>query len=352
MPEKHCPHCHQLPLTITEYQNQEIDLCQQCGGLWFETGELEASYEHHGMEHDLMAEIGPFCHTTNHACPDCHKPLDRHQFVEQVDAHIDICHSCHGAWVDKDQIELIQHTPRIKQAMQAFNQSTSIASYLFQFLTRLPVEYNIQPRQPAYLTYGLISFNCLVFFVVAYSDVIPSQWIDWLVFSPEHFLQRPWTIVSYQFLHADLLHLLGNMYFLYIIGDNLEDTLGKAKYLALYLLFGCAAGLSFYFAHLGEAIPMVGASGAIAGFFGAYILLFKKAKLTFMFLVYQARLPAWVYFLIWFAMNCYGLFHQDTSVAWTAHIGGFIAGLLVTTLLYKRVMKLNPSIEYINNHQI
>lgn len=352
MSEKHCPHCHKHPLTITDYQSQEIDLCQKCGGLWFETGELNASYEEDGLCHDLMADIGPFCHSTEQPCPDCNKPLNRHQIIDNVNVHIDVCQDCHGAWVDKDQLELIAHTPRIKQAMEAFNKSTSIASYVFQFLTRLPVEYNIQPRKPAYLTYGLISLNCLIFFLMAYTNWIPASWVEHLVFNPEHFPKCLWTLISYQFLHGDLLHLLGNMYFLYIIGDNLEDTLGKIKYLGLYLLFGCAAGLTFYFAHLGEAIPMVGASGAIAGFFGAYILLFRKAKLTFMFLVYQARLPAWVYFVIWFAMNCYGLLSQEAGVAWTAHLGGFMAGLLVGKLMYQRIMEKNPVIAYINHNEM
>jgi membrane associated rhomboid family serine protease len=139
------------------------------------------------------------------------------------------------------------------------------------------------------------------------------------------------------FLHGGWLHLLGNMWFLYIFGDNVEDRVGHGRYIIFYILCGVCAGLSQTLLFRGSNIPMVGASGAIAGVLGGYFLLFPHARILtlvpiFIFLQLM-EIPAVVFLVIWFFFQ----FLQGTiisagtggGVAWWAHIGGFIGGMIL-----------------------
>jgi membrane associated rhomboid family serine protease len=138
------------------------------------------------------------------------------------------------------------------------------------------------------------------------------------------------------FLHGGWWHLIGNMWFLWIFGDNVEDTLGSVRFLLFYLLCGLAAGAAQYLAQPASALPTVGASGAIAGVLGAYALLFPGAKILtlvpIIFVLQVIEVPAVVMLGIWFLMQILNgsvatLGTATGGVAWWAHIGGFLAGL-------------------------
>ncbi|MBI1806582.1 MAG: rhomboid family intramembrane serine protease [Ignavibacteria bacterium] len=151
------------------------------------------------------------------------------------------------------------------------------------------------------------------------------------------------------FLHGGWLHLLGNMLFLYVFGDNVEDRFGHAKYLVFYLLAGIAAALTQAFINTRSEVPMVGASGAIAGILGAYILMFPTAKVSTLipiFFFFQiVELPAFLFLGIWFLMQIFsgvmtlGIGGDAGGVAWWAHIGGFAIGVVMVPLLKKRRWK-------------
>jgi len=143
-------------------------------------------------------------------------------------------------------------------------------------------------------------------------------------------------VFSAMFLHAGIMHLAGNMLFLWIFGDNIEDILGKIRFVMFYLLCGLIAALCHVFMDTGSEIPMVGASGAISGILGAYLVLFPKAKVkTLVFLgilITIIRLPAVVLLAFWLGIQIYSnmaMGSQGGSVAWVAHIGGFIAGIVL-----------------------
>jgi membrane associated rhomboid family serine protease len=143
------------------------------------------------------------------------------------------------------------------------------------------------------------------------------------------------------FLHGGWLHLGSNMLYLWIFGDNIEDRLGHGKYLAFYLLCGVAAALGHAFASAGSQLPAVGASGAIAGVLGAYLVLFPSARvMTFIplgFFLAMRELPAMIVLGFWIVLQIFSgvaslgaVTMQDTGgVAWFAHIGGFVAGLIL-----------------------
>ncbi|MBE0412955.1 rhomboid family intramembrane serine protease [Yoonia sp.] len=150
-------------------------------------------------------------------------------------------------------------------------------------------------------------------------------------------------LVTSIFLHGGFMHLGGNMLFLWIFGDNLEDEMGHIPFLTFYLACGIGASLLQLASAPMSPVPTVGASGAIAGVMGGYLLLFPKAKVDILiiFIVFFRilPLPAWIMLAIWFALQLFGGLHIDTSaggIAYWAHAGGFIIGFLATLPLWAR----------------
>ncbi len=189
------------------------------------------------------------------------------------------------------------------------------------------------------VTYILIALNILFFLAeLSGGEEFIKQW----AFIPKRFSDNPIgdipTIFSAMFMHAGVMHLGGNMLYLWIFGDNVEDHLGKVKYLLLYILSGLAATFSQYMFFPASNIPNVGASGAIAGVLGAYILFFPGQKVKVLVGQSIVAMPALVVIGFWIAlqlMSGAGSLYstQDTGgVAYMAHIGGFISGLAVAFL--------------------
>ena len=208
-----------------------------------------------------------------------------------------------------------------------------------------------------FVNYGLIIANVAVFLfetslgrtglneLIAALGLIPARVIadiahhraDVVTFLP---------IVSSMFLHGGWLHLLGNMLFLWIFGDNVEDQFGHFRYLVFYFLAGVGAASLQVYMNPASAMPMVGASGAIAGVLGAYILMFPTAKVVTLvpiFFFFQILdLPAYLFLGLWFLMQAVsGLFSLRIAadaggVAWWAHVGGFATGAVLVVLLRRR----------------
>jgi membrane associated rhomboid family serine protease len=146
------------------------------------------------------------------------------------------------------------------------------------------------------------------------------------------------SIFTAMFLHGGLLHLIGNMLYLWIFGNNIEDAMGHGRFLVFYLLSGVAAAMTMAFMDPSGVQPMVGASGAISGALGAYMLLFPRAKVTvlvpLLLILYPFRVNAVWVVGVWFAMQLLALTGPDTSgIAWWAHVGGFAAGIALTPFL-------------------
>ena len=151
--------------------------------------------------------------------------------------------------------------------------------------------------------------------------------------------QQVFSLVSFMFLHGGFWHILGNMWSLYIFGDNVEDRLGPIRYAIFYLLCGIASGLSHMVLNWHSNLPTIGASGAIAGVMGAYILLYPQSKILTLipifFIPYFINIPAFVFLGIWFVLqfiNAAGSRGLGGGIAWWAHIGGFLFGMLFLKL--------------------
>ena len=152
-------------------------------------------------------------------------------------------------------------------------------------------------------------------------------------------------VFTSMFLHGSWMHLLGNMWFLWLFGNNVEDSMTRPRYVAFYLLAGIGAALAQVFADPMSEIPIVGASGAISGVMGAYLVLFPKVRVYTMvplgFFLQQMALPAWVMLLYWMALQFFGgitsiAAEQGGGVAFWAHIGGFVAGVVLVKIFENR----------------
>jgi membrane associated rhomboid family serine protease len=155
------------------------------------------------------------------------------------------------------------------------------------------------------------------------------------------------TLVTSMFLHGGWLHLTGNMLFLWIFGNNIEDVLGHLRFLLFYLCCGVVAALAQAFSSYGAHVPMVGASGAIAGVLGAYLLLYPKANVyVFIWIVIFFRIvtiPAWILLGLWFAMQLVSGLDRapgTPGVAFWAHVGGFVSGAILITFFRPRGLAL------------
>ena len=190
------------------------------------------------------------------------------------------------------------------------------------------------------------SFGGINSFLIGYFGFKPVSLIDSSgieTFSP--FL----TIFTSMFMHGGWIHFLGNMLYLWIFADNVEDALGHKKFLIFYLFSGVFASLSQFVFDINSQIPMIGASGAIAGVLGAYFYLFPKAKVLVLIpfiIFFTIRVPANILLLFWFFYQFININDEQSNIAWIAHIGGFVFGLIyvITTREKKFESKKGKSV--------
>jgi membrane associated rhomboid family serine protease len=218
----------------------------------------------------------------------------------------------------------------------------------------LPLRDDAPRSTTPYVTYFLIALNVLIFLYQwslpprpearfeASFGFIPYRVDAWLAGATPAVAAFLPAFTS-MFLHAGWLHLIGNMWFLFIFGDNVEDRLGHFRYLISYLVCGLAASFTHYAFNMHSRIPTVGASGAIAGVLGAYFLLFPTARVLTWVFVFVVQLPAWLVLGWWFVLQFLSgaatsitYSGQANPVAVWAHVGGFICGMLLVKILPAR----------------
>jgi len=212
----------------------------------------------------------------------------------------------------------------------------------------LPLRDFIPTRRFPVLTVGIIVINIIVFvyeLLAEASGTLEQTFYTMGVvpFDVTHDfgLAVAFSFLTSMFLHGGFMHIIGNMLYLWIFGNNVEDSMGRGRFLVFYLITGIIASAAQVFASPNSRLPSIGASGAIAGVLGAYIVLFPRARVqTLLFLGYFARmanLPALLVLGFWFVLQLFsGLMSfgmtQTGGVAWFAHIGGFVAGLVLVRL--------------------
>ncbi|HJT88089.1 MAG TPA: rhomboid family intramembrane serine protease [Bryobacteraceae bacterium] len=210
--------------------------------------------------------------------------------------------------------------------------------------------FPIRDTQPSYskpaVTIVIIVINILIFlFEFSLDPYSQNAFIGQYGLIPDRFHFS--NVLTSMFLHGGWLHVLGNMWFLWIFGDNIEDILGHGKYLAFYLLCGIAAAFTQVLMNPYSRVPMIGASGAIAGVMGAYMIKFPRSRiytlLFILFFITTVDVPAWIMLIYWFGIQFLSGFESLGSAqmaqggtAFFAHVGGFIAGIILVNLMRPR----------------
>ncbi len=225
----------------------------------------------------------------------------------------------------------------------------------------LPVyDYNqLRFIKRPYVTWALLASNILIYFL--FQSGLVLNWDDVLNktfgFMPASILanarmqadvpaliaQVPGIkLFTYMFLHGDLAHLFGNMIFLWVFGDNVEDAMGRFRYFLFYIACGVAAGLAHFLSASTSQVPLIGASGAISGLLAAYLILFPRAKVWVLFFTrIPIKLRAYWVLLIYLVFNIFMAYARDMdNVAWWAHIGGFAAGIVLVVMMRRPEVRL------------
>jgi len=197
----------------------------------------------------------------------------------------------------------------------------NIVVYIYQFMLGPDASVDF------YVNYGAIP--AVLVFDLRALPALPVSWI---------------TLVTSMFMHGGLLHLAGNMLYLWIFGNNIEDHLGHVRFILFYLLSGIVAAITHAAIFSDSLVPMVGASGAISGVLGAYAITYPKARVVVMIwlliIIKFVRIPAFIVLGLWFLFQLSGGFGsfsgEDQGIAWFAHIGGFAAGIGLILLMRRR----------------
>ncbi|HEY8462587.1 MAG TPA: rhomboid family intramembrane serine protease [Bacillota bacterium] len=216
----------------------------------------------------------------------------------------------------------------------------------------IPLRDTIPSRRLPVMTILLIGINIYIFYLQ--SGLTPEEYhrfINNFALFPLEFANPglenrliPTALVTYMFLHESLFHLISNLWALWLFGDNVEDRMGAWRFLGFYLLAGLVSGLFHIYFNPGSAAPTIGASGAIAGVMGAYIMMYPTAKIVTLvpifFIPWFINIPAVIYLAFWFLSQVYAALGSRgesfaSGVAWWAHVGGFLTGLLSNRLFTK-----------------
>jgi membrane associated rhomboid family serine protease len=221
-------------------------------------------------------------------------------------------------------------------------------------------DHNPRARFPA-TTALIVAANVLIFVLtwlagpyaqhaIALSGgAIPWEIIHNVDVYPKDLVPLPGTIWTSMFLHGGWMHLIGNMWFLWLFGDNVEDALGPVRYVLFYITVGTVGALAQIFAMPSSTVPMIGASGAVAGALGGYLMLYPRARIETLVMIPLlwpvVDVPAWVFLALWFVGQF--LLPAGSGIAWMAHVGGFLAGLGLVRLLARRSPPQPVEVEYI-----
>lgn len=212
----------------------------------------------------------------------------------------------------------------------------------FQYMTAALIIANVV----LFLTTDAFESEATFAMIAAGYGLVPAELTSGVMLPGYHPVPEPLTLITYMFLHAGWLHLISNMLFLWVFADNVEDAFGPWGFLVFYLICGIAGALIHTLLHTSSHAPLIGASAAVSGVLGSYVVLFPKARVWILLLMrIPLRISALWVLLGWFAFQVISLFiagEDDTDVAWWAHIGGFLVGAGLTYALRSRLLIPTP----------
>jgi membrane associated rhomboid family serine protease/Zn-finger nucleic acid-binding protein len=377
-----CPNCQlqSKEIELTQKivsENLVIDYCPQCNGVWLGQAELSQFVKRieeyiNGLELKEILNRKPQQVTSQSLtkdCPVCSAPLKTFNYAYDSNIFLDRCPSCNGIWADSGEIISIAKYIKGHPFLDAYGKS--LAEYVqgqrelteITEVTKTPLltrrlgysffSFNLFPIPLSdtapltiipYATLSLIGLNIIVFILMLTTSNIEYFYETYGLHSPIN----PLAIFSHQFLHAGWEHIIGNMFFLYLFGDNMEEALGHLKFLIFYLIVGALSGTTDILISGHPEIPRVGASGAISAIMGGYYLLFPKSKVKVFMWGTTFHIYAQFYFAFWIGyqilMAMLFSVTYASGIAWFAHISGFFGGMIIAYLLRKHQM-INTNLE-------
>ncbi len=346
----YCPKCD-YPLIDSTYDSLEIRACPVCKGALADKNCLEHLVE--DVERNLHLIPKPTASDLSH--PECGGTFVTHRVHKNHDLHIDVCDHCQSVWFDYEELEYTDEIHDIANAKKSIEKPFRWFHGLFVFLTAIPLEFNARPRKFPWITLLLILINIAVFIAQSTHNIFFTLSLS---FAPATTINTDWfiSLLTSLFAHGNIVHLLGNMYFLYLFGDNVEDILGKWRYLAFYLFGGIFA--NFAVALFDRDSIFIGASGAITALMGAYLIYFRAAKISnpipiLWIKTSWRKVSPWVLIGLFIIVDIISVFtgSRDGIAHW-AHLGGFVFGVIFALLTYNRVLENNKFLKFINQEKI
>jgi membrane associated rhomboid family serine protease/Zn-finger nucleic acid-binding protein len=356
-----------------------IDVCHNCKGIWFDSGEFVdfvkalseriKEKESEGISQLFKPRTVQSLKATEQEgyrmCPRCDVVLKKYNYAYDSNVFLDKCTECDGIWTDGGEAQQIAKFLKDDPKVTAIGKDLVAQSKSLQALDDLA-------ELGETMGTGALAFLYLPHIILPLSDDTPRErfpvitislialcilsFIGQLVFvsEPEKFLQEYGFIageflsiglISSMFLHGGLFHLAGNMLFLGLFGDNVEDRFTRVGYLFFYLACGISASILHSFFNLDSSIPAIGASGAISGIMGAYIVFYPSARIKLFFIYRILHLPAVMYLGCWFLFQLiFAILSTNfggSNIAWFAHIGGFVFGGIFAYFKKKQLAKPN-----------
>lgn len=346
-----CPRCtYPLEHIQDPARGATLDHCRRCKGSFLEPGEAGKAFgdliePSTWLSHPNTIDLGP----SKLLSPIDRKPM--HAYVVASDSaavEVDVCETSRGLWLDAEEgrklLKIMLENQKKDPQTQPDTEEPGILSYIFQLLTSFPLEvYNPVKRHPValYSLFGLIvaCFIGQTWYVYGEPAMAAFSLYQHVGSVPSEIVHgsRLWGLLTYAFFHGGLMHIFGNLYFLYTFGDNVEDTLGSRRFLLIFFASSIAGALLHIAFFPSSSIPLVGASGAISGLMGAYLILFPEVDVWLVLFFIRFRLNVTFYFLFWIGYQLVMAWITTTKtgagVAWLAHIGGFGVGVLLGFLM-------------------
>lgn len=316
-----------------------LDTCPVCFGVWLDQGEIDALGDAEIDPAFLKTMVG---RSAGRMCPRGHGFMNEHVLPSMKSTPLDRCPRCRGLWLDGDERhKLARSTTREGQEDASVRLARRGLIWAAQILTQLPIEVDNPRRGTPWAVFGLAAL-LVTTYVASVLGLVYAREFALIAGQVAAEPVRAYTVFTHQFFHADWFHLLFNLYFLYLFGDNVEHVYGRRRFLLLYFGAGLFGGLLQLLLTRATAVPVIGASGAIAGVCGAYLVIFPRARLlqTLPLVYIQLKIPAWVYLCAWLGFQAVMAFFSDAqSFAWFAHIGGFALGAAFTPLVLRQVCR-------------
>lgn len=382
-----CPDCNVLMIPYT-CENVVVDKCPNCEGIWFDDKELGIFRKALGKfdleQVKIIARSPEPGAEIISSCPRCVSILYEVKYSYNTKVIIKRCESCHGVWLPLHQTINMIELAKISQAIaphvevlanvaknmelqrqrnkQLKELGTSLTQriplwriYLIHYVGIILPLYDDNPRsRTPWVTIGIIAVNIFVFVAMMFSNEPAFGLYRKYAMIPSKILEGEnlGTLLSSMFMHVGLFHLVGNLFFLWTFGDNVEEAIGWKKFIVFYVLCGLGADALHVLSSPSSGVPTLGASGAISGIMGAYILLFPQVSIKTLVFGAVMDIPAWIYLGGWFALQLlWGVIYfggQGGGIAWWAHIGGFVVGLaLIFTGLRLRLIEKRERVRMI-----